>query len=240
MRVAVLSDIHGNLAALEAVLAAVAPYDCLWHLGDVVGYGPQPNEVLARLAREGALGVRGNHDAAAIGLIDTDWFNEDARVAVEWTARVLTPTSRALLQGWPDERREGDFTLVHGSPRDPTWEYIASTAVARAGLDVLTTPYGLFGHTHDPRVFRRQGGQVESLGPIDGAELQLDERAALLNPGSVGQPRDGDPRASIMLIDLEARRATWRRVAYPIAETQARMREVGLPVRLVDRLERGT
>lgn len=239
MRVAVLSDIHGNLPALEAMLDALAPFDALWHLGDTVGYGPQPNEVVARLAREGAIGVRGNHEAAAVGLIDTDWFNEDARVAIEWTARVLTPASQALLRALPERRTEGDFTLVHGSPRDPTWEYIASTAVARAGLDALTTTYGLFGHTHDPRIFRAQGDQVETLGPTDGAELQLDERPTLLNPGSVGQPRDGDPRAAGLMLDLEARRATWHRVVYPIATTQARMREVGLPQRLVDRLERG-
>jgi len=239
VRVAVISDIHGNLPALEAVLAAVAPFDALWHLGDTVGYGPQPNEVVDRLTREGAVGVRGNHDSAATGLIDADWFNEDARVAIEWTARVLTPASRAALLALPERRSEGEFTMVHGSPRDPTWEYIASTAVALVGLQDLTTPYGLFGHTHDPRVFRARGGTVETLGPTDHAELQLDERVTLLNPGSVGQPRDGDPRASALVLDLDARRATWHRVAYDIRAVQARMREVGLPARLVDRLERG-
>jgi len=239
VRVAVLSDIHANLPALQAVLAAVGPVDAIWHLGDAVGYGPQPNEVVERLTREGAVGVRGNHDSAATGLIDADWFNEDARVAVEWTARVLTPASRAALLALPERRTQGAFTLVHGSPRDPIWEYIASTEVARAGLEALGTRYGLFGHTHDPRVFRAQGGTVETLGPSDHAELQLDERPVLLNPGSVGQPRDGDPRASALVLDLAAQRATWHRVAYDIAEVQARMREVGLPRRLVDRLDRG-
>jgi len=239
VRVAVLSDIHANLPALQAVLAAVGPVDAIWHLGDAVGYGPQPNEVVERLTREGAVGVRGNHDSAATGLIDADWFNEDARVAVEWTARVLTPASRAALLALPERRTQGAFTLVHGSPRDPIWEYIASTEVARAGLEALGTRYGLFGHTHDPRVFRAQGRTVETLGPSDHAELQLDERPVLLNPGSVGQPRDGDPRASALVLDLAAQRATWHRVAYDIAEVQARMREVGLPRRLVDRLDRG-
>ena len=239
MRVAVLSDIHANLPALQAVLAAVGPVDAIWHLGDAVGYGPQPNEVVERLTREGAVGVRGNHDSAATGLIDADWFNEDARVAVEWTARVLTPASRAALLALPERRTQGAFTLVHGSPRDPIWEYIASTEVARAGLEALGTRYGLFGHTHDPRVFRAQGRTVETLGPSDHAELQLDERPVLLNPGSVGQPRDGDPRASALVLDLAAHRATWHRVAYDIAEVQARMREVGLPRRLVYRLDRG-
>lgn len=239
MRVAVLSDIHANLPALEAVLAAIGPIDAIWHLGDTVGYGPQPNEVVERLTDEGAVGVRGNHDSAATGLIDADWFNEDARVAVEWTARVLTPASRAALLALPERRTEGSFTLVHGSPRDPIWEYIVSTAVARAGLEELTTPYGLFGHTHDPRVFRAQGATIETLGPSDQAELQLDARRVLLNPGSVGQPRDGDPRAAAMVLDLAAGRATWHRVPYDIGAVQARMREVGLPKRLVERLGRG-
>ena len=144
-----------------------------------------------------------------------------------------------MTAAWPELRQEQGFTLVHGSPRDPTWEYIVSTAIARAALDALTTSYGLFGHTHDPRVFRLQDGRVESLGPTAGGELQLDARPTLLNPGSVGQPRDGDPRAAALVLDLEAHRATWHRVAYPIAVTQARMRDVGLPPRLIDRLERG-
>jgi predicted phosphodiesterase len=239
VRVAVLSDIHANLPALEAVLAALTPFDAIWHLGDTVGYGPQPNEVVELLDRRGAIGVRGNHEAAATGQIDAEWFNEDARVAIEWTARVLTPASRAILLALPERRSEGDFTLVHGSPRDPTWEYISSTDVARAGLDALTTPYGLFGHTHDPRVFRAQAAVIETLGPTDQSELQLDERPVLFNPGSVGQPRDGDPRASALVLDLEARRAMWHRVAYDIRAVQARMREVGLPKRLVERLDRG-
>jgi len=239
VRVAVISDIHGNLPALEAVLAAVAPFDALWHLGDTVGYGPQPNEVVDRLTREGAVGVRGNHDSAATGLIDADWFNEDARVAIEWTARVLTPASRAALLALPERRSEGEFTMVHGSPRDPTWEYIASTAVALVGLQDLTTPYGLFGHTHDPRVFRARGGTVETLGPTDHAELQLDERVTLLNPGSVGQPRDGDPRASWLLLDLDGWSASYRRTPYDIAGAAAAIRAARLPDSLAERLEYG-
>src|ERR671919_97394 len=120
MRVAVLSDVHGNLPALEAVLVALKPYDAVWQLGDIVGYGPQPDEVVARLAAEHAVGVRGNHDSAAIGLLDTDSFNDDARAAVEWTAARITPATREWLNALPLRSVDGPFTLVHGSPRDPT------------------------------------------------------------------------------------------------------------------------
>jgi len=239
VRIAVLSDIHGNLPALEAVLQALAPFDAVWHLGDVVGYGPQPNEVIARLAREDAIGVCGNHEAAALGRIDTAWFNEDARAAIEWTAARLEPAARDWLAALPERRQEGDFTLVHGSPRDPTWEYLASVPVARASFAALTTPHAFVGHTHDPRVFREEDGLVETLGPGDGSELELDHRRVLLNPGSVGQPRDGDPRAAAMTFDTERRLVAWQRVSYPIAATQALMRQAGLPRRLVDRLDYG-
>ncbi len=239
MRIAVLSDIHGNLPALEAVLDALAPYDAVWQLGDVVGYGPQPNEVVARLEREGALGVCGNHEAAALGRIDTAWFNEDARIAIEWTASRLEASSGVWLAALPERRREGDFSLVHGSPRDPIWEYLASVPVARASFAALATPHAIVGHTHDPRIFREDDGLVETLGPSDRSELHLDRRRTLLNPGSVGQPRDGDPRAAGILFDSETGIVTWRRVAYPIERTQGLMRQAGLPRRLIERLDYG-
>jgi len=239
VRIAVLSDIHGNLPALEAVLQALAPYDAVWHLGDVVGYGPQPNEVIARLVREDAVGVCGNHEAAALGRIDTAWFNEDARLAIEWTAARLEAASRDWLAALPERRQEGDFTLVHGSPRDPIWEYLASVPVARASFTVLETTHALVGHTHDPRVFREDDGLVETLGPTDGSELELDRRRVILNPGSVGQPRDGDPRAAGLTLDTERGLVSWQRVPYPIATTQALMRQAGLPRRLIERLDLG-
>src|SRR5688500_7198076 len=124
MRIAVLSDVHGNLLALEAVLEALKPYDAVWQLGDVVGYGPQPDEVVARLAAENATGVRGNHDSAAIGELDTNSFNDDARAAVEWTAARIKPETKRWLAALPLRNVEAPFTLVHGSPRDPTWEYV--------------------------------------------------------------------------------------------------------------------
>lgn len=239
MRVALISDVHGNLAALEAILDALAPFDALWHLGDVVGYGPQPGEVIARLEAAGATGVRGNHDAAALGEIGTEWFNDAARVAVEWSATRLDDGARDWLAGNPHARVEEEFTLVHGSPRDPLWEYLYSTSLARANLDAFDTPYCLVGHTHVPLVFRESGERIETIVPRDGTVLELDERRAIVNPGGVGQPRDGDPRAAAALLDTDARTITWRRVPYPIQTTQQAMRAAGLPDRLISRLELG-
>ncbi len=239
MRVAVLSDIHANLPALNAVLEALAPFDAVWQLGDVVGYGPQPDEVVTRLREVGATGVRGNHDAAAIGELSTDTFNDEARAAVEWTAERISPSTRAWLEALPDRTSEADFTLVHGSPRDPVWEYIASPSVARANLVHLDTRHCLVGHTHIPLVFRRDGERVETITPLDGEPFVFDGRSVILNPGSVGQPRDGDPRACGVLIDTASGEVAWHRVVYPVAEVQALMESVGLPQRLVERLAYG-
>ncbi len=239
MRVALLSDVHGNLAALESILDVLSPFDAVWQLGDVVGYGPEPVGVVQRLQHEGALGVRGNHDAAAIGEISTDWFNDAARRAVEWSAQQLTPATRDWLAANPRTRVEGPFTLAHGSPRDPLWEYLFSTTLARANLAAFSTPYCLVGHTHVPLVFRESEGGMEVIVPGDGTVMELDGRRAILNPGGVGQPRDGDPRASGALLDTTAGTVTWRRTPYAVGVTQQAMRTAGLPQRLVDRLEQG-
>jgi predicted phosphodiesterase len=243
MRIAVLSDIHGNLPALEAVLAALKPYDAVWELGDIVGYGPQPDEVVARLAAEGATGVRGNHDSAAVGLLDTDAFNDDARTAVEWTADRIQAKTRDWLAALPLRVESVPFTLVHGSPRDPTWEYVFSAAVARANMSLFETPYCLVGHTHVPLVFRQRSGKLESVGVRDGMTLALGAERLIINPGSVGQPRDGDPRAAALLIDTEADAGKvtleWHRVEYPISQTQELMEQAGLPRRLAARLQFG-
>jgi len=239
MRIAVLSDIHANLPALDAVLAALGEVDAIWHLGDVVGYGPHPDEVVARLRDVEAIGVRGNHDEAALGALDVTYFNPAARWAVEWTARRIAPETRAWLQDLPERLEIEKITLVHGSPRDPTWEYVTTTPAARANLAASATTQCLHGHTHIPIAWRDDDGHVEAVRPSDGFELVLDERRVLLNPGSVGQPRDGDRRASAMVLDTEARRVTWRRVEYPIAAVQADIRAAGLPAWLADRLATG-
>ena len=163
MRIAILSDIHSNIVALDAVLAAVGSVDAVWHLGDVVGYGPEPNAVVARLRERGALGVRGNHDAAAVGGSEIDYFNADARRAMDWTRTTIDAEARTWLAALPERRTEGDFTLVHGSPRDPTWEYITTAPVARRNLELLEVPFCLHGHTHLASVFRDEDGLIEML-----------------------------------------------------------------------------
>ena len=239
MRVAVLSDIHANLVALDAVLGALGTVDAVWHLGDVVGYGPDPDGVVGRLESIGAIGVRGNHDAAALGGDEIEWFNPDARAAMEWTRRAIGPQTQRWLNAQPLTRTEGDFTLVHGSPRDPVWEYVTSVPVARANISTLSTRYGLHGHTHVPIAFREDDGRIDVISPGPGSELALDHASLLLNPGSVGQPRDGDPASSWLLIDTEARRIQWGRASYDVAAVQSAMTTAGLPARLIGRLTHG-
>jgi predicted phosphodiesterase len=239
MRVAVLSDIHANLVALDAVLASLGTVDAVWQLGDIVGYGPEPDGVVERLAEIGAIGVRGNHDAAAVGGEQIDSFNADARAAMEWTRSRITDATQAWLTALPERHTEGNFAMVHGSPREPTWEYIVSVPIARANLAVLTTPVGLYGHTHLPMVFVERDGTVDQIQPGEGSTFSLGGRRALVNPGSVGQPRDGLVTASYLILDTDAEQCIWRRTAYDIAAVQGEMRQAGLPARLVERLSYG-
>jgi diadenosine tetraphosphatase ApaH/serine/threonine PP2A family protein phosphatase len=239
MRIAVLSDIHSNLVALDAVLAAAGAVDAIWELGDIVGYGPEPDAVIARLREAGAVGVRGNHDAAACGGSEIEWFNPDARRAMEWTRNAISSESVGWLRALPDRTTFEACELVHGSPREPLWEYITSVPVARANLAALEQPVGLHGHTHVPVAFLEDDGRVAAVGPGDGSALDLRGRRALLNPGSVGQPRDGDPRASYAIFEPEAGRISWHRVGYDVAGVQAAMRAAGLPPSLAARLSFG-
>jgi diadenosine tetraphosphatase ApaH/serine/threonine PP2A family protein phosphatase len=239
MRIAVLSDIHSNLVALEAVLAHLGSVDAIWQLGDVVGYGPEPDGVVERLSGIGATGVRGNHDAAALGGSEIEWFNPDARAAVEWTRTVIADGTRSWLEALPEIAVEGEYTLAHGSPREPLWEYITSSPVARANLTYIETRFGLHGHTHLPVVWAEDDGRIMSIAPADGSSFALTRRRALLNPGSVGQPRDGEPTASYLVLDTDTDRATWHRVAYDVEQVQRAMRALGLPDRLVERLAYG-
>ena len=208
-------------------------------MGDIVGYGPHPNEVVERLRAADAVAVQGNHDAAVLGRIPTGTFNDLARAAVEWTAETMRPENLDWLADLPEIRVEGDFTLAHGSPRDPIWEYLFSVPAARINLAAFETPYCIVGHTHHQLTFRDDEGQVEALLAEDGGSLTLDARRCILNPGSAGQPRDGDPRACAMTIDTDTAQVEWLRFDYDIAAVQAAIRATPLPGRLADRLEMG-
>ena len=239
MRIAVLSDIHANLAALEAVRADLPPVDEIWVLGDIVGYGPQPNEVITVLQEMGARSVLGNHDGAAIGTVGAGDFNPDARTAIEWTATQLDPNARAYLGTLPEVRVSGDLTAVHGSPRDPIWEYILSPTIASENLAHFQTWLCLFGHTHLPIIFRSEESRVLALQAEPGEPVRLDARRALINPGSVGQPRDGIPTSAYAILDDREATAEFRRVPYDIERTQQLMHAAGLPPRLAERLSWG-
>lgn len=242
MRTLVLSDIHANLVALEAVLAAAGPYDRLWFLGDLVGYGPNPNECVERLRDLGpAVALSGNHDWAVLDKLDTEEFNDDARKLVRWTARELTGENRAYLGELPPFHVAAPFTLAHASPRHPVWEYILDLQTALENFEHFQTPVCLVGHSHIPALFLldEEAAELSFYLVGDGEVIDLSRGRAIINPGSVGQPRDGDPRASYAVLDDEAQTWTLHRVAYDIAETQARMVVHKLPARLIERLEFG-
>lgn len=242
MRIAVVSDIHSNIVAFEAVLNLVGEFDQLWCLGDIVGYGPRPNECVARLAAAKHLAVAGNHDHAAIGKIGVEEFNPFAALAARWTADILAEPTREYLAALGTVQTSGEFTLVHGSPRGPIWEYVLNVATASASFEHFEGPFCLVGHTHVPSIFARlPDGEVQAHRIVGDAELSLKRPGwrFILNPGSVGQPRDDDPRASCLLIDTERGTAGWRRVEYNIAETQSQMRRAKLPARLAERLAHG-
>ncbi len=239
MRVAVLSDIHSNLVALDAVLQDAGAVDAVWHLGDVVGYGPDPDAVVARLRERQAVGVRGNHDAAALGGPESDWFKPAARAAAEWTRTTMSPETRTWLDGLPLRLEIGEISLVHGSPRDPLREYVTDRDRASANIDLLTTRHGLHGHTHVPVAWIATPDRVALIHGRPGLGMELAPNRVLFNPGSVGQPRDGDPRASYLTIALPGGRVTWHRVAYDVRPVQTAIRAAGLPGRLADRLAVG-
>jgi diadenosine tetraphosphatase ApaH/serine/threonine PP2A family protein phosphatase len=241
VRYLILSDIHANLVALEAVLADAPAFDKIWCLGDLVGYGPSPNECVERIQDFSHLSLAGNHDWAALGKLDLNNFNTDARVANAWTQAELKPAVREYLNELPTSVEEEGFFMAHASPREPVWEYILDAKVAYANFAHFSAPACLVGHTHIPLIFLLDESheRCETLFPPFSEPLVFNQQRLIINPGSVGQPRDGDPRASYALFDVS--RMTWefRRVAYPVAIVQERMRARGLPRRLVDRLEIG-
>lgn len=239
MRVLLLSDIHANLPALEAVLGAAGAVDALWCLGDVVGYGPHPNECVELLRARGHVGTAGNHDWAALGKLDLAEFNPAAREAARWTAAQLKPFAREYLLKRPLMLEEDGYTLAHGSPRDPIREYLLSTSAARACFPLFGTPACFIGHSHVPLLFWDRAGEVGGRRLAE-EKLVLEELGRVIyNPGSVGQPRDGDPRASFALLDTERGEIELRRLAYDLQRTQEDIRAAGLPPVLADRLALG-
>ncbi len=242
MRCAILADIHANLAALNAVLDDIAKQgkvDEIWCLGDIVGYGPEPGECISLLKKLKAICVAGNHDRGAIGKIELNYFNPTAAEALEWTAEKLTTLDTLYLEELPKTMDKGDFMLVHGSPSSHLFEYIISTSSATRNFAFFHTRYCLVGHTHVPLAFRQEGGKVTSLLLMPGRSLILDEARMIINPGAVGQPRDGDPRASYGIYDSEDSKFHLYRVSYDIRATQDKMVQAGLPLQLVMRLEEG-
>jgi diadenosine tetraphosphatase ApaH/serine/threonine PP2A family protein phosphatase len=241
MRVAVVSDIHSNLHALEAVLAAIeaeAP-DELWCLGDLVGYGPRPNECCAVIAERADVCLAGNHDLAVRGTIDLAEFGGEAGVAATWTREVLEPEAQEILDRLEPQGSAHGVALYHGSARNPVWEYVLSDEAAFVTIALANVPLVLVGHSHVALQIVLSGEEIHGGAAPAGTELELDGVQAVLNPGSVGQPRDSDPRAAFLLLDLEAQRVSFRRVEYDVAETQREMREAGLPELLAARLELG-
>lgn len=245
MRYLVISDIHANLTAFEAVLENAGTlgrdYDFVWCLGDVVGYGPDPNECVDLLRSMPHLCLAGNHDWAALGRLDIRTFNADARKAATWTRETLTKENLAYLEALPTTFVLGDFTLAHGSPREPVWEYILDPLIASLNFPHYQTPYCLVGHTHTPVIFELIGdsGECRPVPPSYGEKVHFDGKRRIINPGSVGQPRDSDPRAAYAILDVE--RLIWEqyRIPYDISAVQERMHQADMPERLITRLDHG-
>jgi len=244
MRVALLSDVHANLTALDAVLAGARQEraEAFWAMGDQVGYGPDPGAVLARLREVGAEAVLGNHDAAAAGLIGVQDFNDVAAQALAWTRAAISEEDRAYLAALPQVVADEPYTRVHGSLRGPLWEYLVSAASFRAHFALQGTAISISGHTHRPlAVWLDVRGELDSEVPGDGTTITLDPdgRRWAINPGGVGQPRDGDPRAAWALLDTGAGAVRFHRVPYDIGAVQVRMAEAELPEPLIRRLSFG-
>ena len=240
MRTLIVSDIHGNLAALDAVLAEAqrgAPVDRVWCLGDTVGYGPEPVVCLERLWALDTVCVCGNHDAGAVGRIDLEAFNAYAAAACRWTGEQLTEEAREFLNGLPLMVTEQPFTLVHGTPLDPIWDYLLSCGQAVDAWEQTGARWLLVGHSHIAFVFRE--GQAGERPEGAALRVALGSQRLAINPGSVGQPRDGDPRAAYALYDDVQRAVTLHRVPYDISVTQRKMADVGLPEPLISRLSLG-
>ena len=241
MKVVVLSDVHGNLPALETVLEGIEGEEAseLWCLGDLVGYNADPEACTDTMVKLADICLAGNHDLVVNGTVDISVFAHDAAVAARWTQEVLSDRALVLLRSLQPSGERAGVEVYHASPRDPVWEYVIDQRTAQSCLALLRHDLALIGHSHVPLAYtpgaegRADGGYAEP------GTLELGDRRWLLNPGSVGQPRDGDPRAAYMVLDMDARTATWRRLEYDVERAQRAIVDAGLPVTLARRLAEG-
>jgi predicted phosphodiesterase len=242
MRYAIIADIHSNLAAFQAVLEDIrmkGAVDEIWCLGDIVGYGPDPRQCIELVKKCCAVCVAGNHDLAAAGKLDTSLFNPAAAEACQWTAEQLNPIDVRYLEDLPLRVEKDDFTLVHGSPADPLLEYIISTSIAEKIFPLFKSKYCLAGHSHIPAAYKEENHSCQTIHLTVGVGLVMHNHRMIVNPGGVGQPRDGDPRASYAIYDSEGMMLRLYRVEYNIRATQDKMMQAHLPIQLVTRLEQG-
>ncbi len=242
LRALIVSDVHSNLQAFQSVIAHandMKEFDQIWLLGDLVGYGPDPAACIDLLREYDHVGVAGNHDLAAVGKIGLEKFNMYAAAAARWTMTQLTSEHIDFLGELPLRLEFHDFTLVHGSPRDPVWEYVITAAAATASFSHFNTKRCLVGHSHVPFLCAPEGESALFFDfPVD-LPVRMRDARLIINPGSVGQPRDGLPTASYAIFDSEEQTVTHYRTEYDIAATQRRMTEQKLPQYLINRLARG-
>lgn len=245
MRIAILTDIHGNLPALEAVLESIGESgaDERWCLGDLVGYGADPNDCTRLVSESCDLSLAGNHDLAVLGALDTSTFSDAAAAAVEWTRQTARRETMDFLRGLNPDDTSREVGLYHASPRDPIWEYVLAVDQARECMAVQSARVSFIGHSHVALYFHQAeqnggSGAAETTGlpASDGQELDLAESRWLINPGSVGQPRDHDPRAAWLELDTDIWRATYHRLEYDIDRAAQAILEAGLPRQLAERL----
>ncbi len=242
MRVAIVSDIHGNCQAFEAVLDEIEASECdeLWCLGDLVGYGADPDACVGLARAHAAICLAGNHDLGVRGSLPLEQFSRGAALAATWTRETITEETREYLDRLEPFNLDEIVGLYHASPRDPVWEYVLSPLQAELCLDVQQQRVALIGHSHVALSFSRFSGEP-ATGEVRSAddELVVAEGEWLINPGSVGQPRDGDPRASWLELDFDGWRAIYRRTDYDIAGAAAAIRAARLPDSLAERLQYG-
>ena len=242
MTVLIVSDIHANHVALEAVLEAAGDVSAVWNLGDVVGYGPKPGECIDRITQlHPVVSLIGNHDWAAIGRLQLDEFNPVARFATYWTTAQLSAAHMKYLEELPNRVIEDDWMLVHASPRHPIWEYVYTAKVAHENFELFDSPVCFLGHSHVQLFISETMARTGEppIQPVDGDTLFIDSERFIVNPGSVGQPRDNNPDAAFALYDTDTRMVTFRRTPYDIEKTQKQMEAAGLPRPLITRLALG-